>query len=142
MRDAYLKNYEKYLRSIEIYAKASGIVISRKDEAEEGSYSHTRRRITIDPDLPPAMEIAVLLHELGHAIDMASIKAPKMKVIDNIYYDFDRGTKSSKKRSVVLDMEKRAWYYGRAIAKMLRIRLGKWYDSTQQSCLYSYRNYR
>jgi uncharacterized protein with von Willebrand factor type A (vWA) domain len=88
--------------------------------------------------LDDSTEIATLLHELGHQFDDALKDPKKRKKYDKAYPAFYKGQASEKQKKLVLECEKRAWEYGKAIAKKLRIKLGKWYEHEKEQALKEY----
>ena len=135
------KNYIKYRKVLTSYAKAIKIRIVYAPDAGDGSYIPARRKIRIDPDLTESSQIATILHELGHVLDDAVV--PPGNVRNKIQAAYGRiYTKNFTKqqRQVVLRCEKRAWNYGRAIASILNIKLGQWYDKEEKEALDAYRH--
>ena len=131
-----LKNYDLYLAKLKKYTRASRIKLVTNDI--ESSYSPTARRIRLDTDLPQSHVIASLLHELGHSMD--DLLVPKyLKSLDKAYTAIYKDKQTAAQMTLVIDCEKRAWDYGRKIATILNIRLGKWYDDYQKACLAAYR---
>lgn len=134
-----LKNYDKYLQQIELYARALKVEIIYKTDPSDGAYDQRGSKLTIDPDLSESCEIATLLHELGHATDYSLIDIKSSCKIFDAYskvYD-DGGTKKDLK--LVIESEVRAWDNGILIAKRLKIKLGKWYYMERESALNSYK---
>lgn len=134
-----LKNYEEYRNKILFYAKAMGIKMEFKDVDCGGQYMPSRRRIQIDKDLTQVEEIGVMLHELGHALDDHLIAIPGFTSIDRAYRAVYNKKYSPNQLRIVVECEKRAWKYGKVIAKMLNIRLGKWYDKCTRAAVADYR---
>jgi Zn-dependent peptidase ImmA (M78 family) len=139
VRGRKLKNYDKYLEKIEHYAQACEITIKYGQEDGDGSYSPARRTVKIDENLSDSAELATLLHELGHVLDDSTrqrFEEPKLSSAYNAVYN----KKPTKKQiELVLECEEAAWVYARAIAKKLRIPLGKWFDDEMKDGLDSYR---
>lgn len=135
-----LPNYDKYMQRLETFAKILGIKIEYGQEDGEGSFSPSHRKIKLDTDLQPSEEVATLLHELGHAIDDMLVDKTIERSI-NAAYSIIYDTKGTvKQRDIVMNCEKRAWHYGRKIAKQLKIKLGKWYRNQELDCLRRYRD--
>lgn len=134
-----LRKAEEYLGKIYQYADAVDIRIEVKASADDGVYLPARRKIVIDKDLDPSEEVAILLHELGHALDDALAKKSMEKRVDSAYKAIYAKKPTRKQRDFVMGCELRAWEYGRGIAKKLRIPLGKWYDRVRDESLKSYR---
>jgi hypothetical protein len=134
-----LKNYELYIDKLKAYAKACEISIVYRTEPCDGAYIPTRREVVLDPDLEESTEVAVLLHELGHSLDDSLFTKTYDRKLDRALTAADNGTATPEQVEMVIECEKRAWVYGRSIAKRLRIRLGKWYDKEESNNLLSYR---
>lgn len=131
-----LKYYDEYLARLKKYTKASGIKLWLDDM--ESSYSPAARRLRLDTDLEQTHVIASFLHELGHSLD-DSLAARSSRSLDKAYTAIYKEKHTPKQMDLVIECEKRAWEYGRKIAKILKIRLGKWYDDYQKECLAAYR---
>lgn len=134
-----LKHFDKYLGKLNNYASALGITIRYTDIDDEGAYSPHTKRINIHPDLPNSMELGVLLHELGHAGDATIVGPNHDETLDYAYQEMHHYKHSKKQLKIVIQAEERAWTYGRTIAKMLKIPLGKWYDEVEKECLNTYK---
>lgn len=137
-----LKNYEKYLNALKMYADAIRIKVVYKNSAEDGIYIPSRRRIEIDLDLPESFEIAILLHELGHSMDTVFAGEKIERSIDRAYKAIYKRKGTDIQNQLVMDCERRAWNYGRSIAKTTGIPLGKWYLEAEKHCLSSYKSER
>lgn len=135
-----LKYYGEYRDRIEQYAAACGIKIKYDNKDGEGSYEPHKRLIRIDPNLSDSCEIAVLLHELGHCLDNNLLTKKIDKKLSKAYTAVYRARETKKQLAIVVRCEIRAWKYARAIAKKLRIPLGKWFDDIQKYCIYDYKN--
>lgn len=134
-----LANCEEYFLTLKCYAKALKIKIIYAHIDCEGIYIPNRRTIKLDPDLDDQELIATLLHELGHSLDDALVTKTTYRHLDKAYprvYD-NKGTKQQ--LQTVLSCEKRAWICGKAIAKRLKIPLGKWYNRISKRNLRTYR---
>lgn len=123
-----LKHYKAYLKALRLYSKSHRIKILHVDESEYGEYSHSRRRIKIDDDLSNSCEIAVFLHELGHAMDADILSLPPNSKLEVAYAKYYKNKATKAQHALVKACERRAWAYGRVIASTLKIQLGKWYD--------------
>jgi hypothetical protein len=135
-----LKNYLKYMEKLEHYAETLGLRIISREESSEGAYNHNNSTIVIDPDLSESKEIAVLLHELGHAMDYhLTNKKLSPKIWSAYHYVLGDTPPSQDKLETVMAAEVRAWENGAVIAKRLKIPLGKWYASERKSALLNYR---
>ena len=134
-----LKNYSKYLKKIELYAKAIGIKIEYKTEYDDGAYIPSKRKIRLDPDLSPTRDIAVLLHELGHALDDHLINKKYSIAINAAYRALENDRQTMNQRALILECEYRAWRYAKVLAKKLQIPLGSWFFSVKNEYLKEYR---
>lgn len=134
-----LKNYEAYVKTIRLYAKAIGVKIVYEDQDGDGAYVPKYRKIRVDPDLSETRELSVLLHELGHMWDFALIDKTTERKVDFASKAVYKNKATTKQLRFLIQCERRAWNYGRAIAKKLGIPLGKWYERVQNDCLSSYR---
>lgn len=123
-----LKHYEKYKEKLLKYASGLELRVEFKEEFSEGIYLPSKRLIRVDTELDESTEIAVLLHELGHAIDDAMTEEALLGPIGKAYSALYKGKPTTKQVTLVLKCEANAWELGKMIAKQLRIPLGKWYD--------------
>jgi hypothetical protein len=136
-----LKHYDRIIQSLEQYAKAIKLKIIRRSENSEGTYVPLRKIIYLDKDLDESEEVAVLLHELGHAHDLAMLGHKEfMRTIDPAFDAANAGNATTEDMYIILCCESRAWEYGEALAKTLGIRLGKWFHNYKQECLDAHRN--
>jgi hypothetical protein len=139
MSDRDLKKYDEYLEILKIYAKCIGIKLKIGDFDDEGMWLPYTNTIKVDKYMSNADEIATILHELGHAIDDAFDMSYKLGDI-HAAYEAVYNTKATKKqKSLVIKCERLAWKNGRAIAKQLKIRLGKWYTEVEKESINSYK---
>lgn len=139
-----LKKYEQYRSRLLMYAKALNIKIEYTTNIDsDGVYIPLRKLIKIDSDIGESEEIAALLHELGHVDDdslTATVQgSKKFKALNKAYTKVYKNKHSKKQSAMVLRCERRAWKYGRALAKKLRIKLGRWYDLYMQQCIQDYK---
>lgn len=135
-----LKNYSKYMVSLHRYARAAKIRIRFEDgDFGGGEYDVHTRIIRIDPEEPPAIRVAVLLHELGHAFDEVIMDRAYNKSLARAYNKFYKESHTEYQKSLVLQCELRAWKYGRGLAKLLKIPLGRWYYECKNNSIRSYR---
>lgn len=140
MKGRVLKNHSRYLEKINAYAEAVGVNIEYSHIDSEGSFSPSRRRININPDLSDSEEIAVLLHEFGHFLDDSILHLKPDHELNIAYGRVYQGDPTAHQSALVLECEKRAWEYGKVVAKKLRIPLGKWYVECRQYCLKEYKS--
>ena len=135
-----LKHYDKYFKIIEKFAKAINLKIERKSVAGDGAFIHSRSKIVIDQDLEQSSEIAVLLHELGHAIDLSRQDEFETAVY-NLAYNavYDDNLCTEKHLQEVLKWEISAWKTARGLASLLKIKLGEWFDEEERDGLDSYK---
>lgn len=138
MCNTRLTKHAEYIQRLERFAKVLGIKVEYAPEDGEGSYSPAHKKIKIDPDLSPSEEVATFLHELGHAVDDMLIDDKVYALIDEAYTLVYKDKVTPKQQALVMNCERRAWQYGRSIAKQLKIRLGKWYTSVERDCLRRY----
>ncbi len=134
-----LKHYGRYIRYIKAYCSAIHLSLEFSNKDDEGAYIPSLRKIRVDPDLPESSQLAVLLHELGHVLDDTLLAKKKFRQMERAYMKVYSHKCSKKQKRVVYRAELRAWEYGRVIAKILDIRLGKWYDKYRSKCLQGYR---
>lgn len=134
-----MKNFKTYLKKILHYAKAIRVKVSFIDNyIDDGVYMSHGRKIVLDGTLEDKELIAILLHELGHELD-ASLRPPVDKKIDNAYVKVYKNKATRNQINLVLKTERRAWSYGKVIAKKLGIPLNLWYYETMTSCIKSYK---
>lgn len=134
-----LKNYDIYIDKIKLYIDACELTLEYRDIDGDGMYIPSRRVIKLDKDLPESTEIATLLHECGHTLDDALHDPIMEKKLDKCYKAVYKDKASYDQKQLVVACEERAWVFGRAIAKKLRIRLGKWFDVEEKEALDSYK---
>lgn len=135
-----LKHYHAYMERLKAYAEAVGLDIKYGDlDGEDGYFSPHRRYIKIDNDLSESYEIAIILHELGHSLDDTVADMKTESEADTAYSAMYRDKATKKQNKIVIACEKRAWKYGRKLAKQLDIRLGKWFDEAKSECLKAYK---
>ena len=136
-----LKNFPIYLEKIKKWCKASGVHIrSKKSLPCEGVYYPHNKTIAYSEELSESEIISCLLHEIGHLLDDYTNKDKYSHIhfvqgIDNIQA-VKRLTKRQKKK--VVDTEVSAWKNAEALAKILKIPLGKWYYKDKKEALKSY----
>jgi len=141
MRDDYLPNYQNYLEKLLLFAQSKKIkVIYPSRMGDIGYYDPEKRSIGLDPLLSKQEEIAVFLHELGHAIDDSLRFGSELeKKLDKVYRRYYANKRINKKEmKLIRNCEHRAWRYAKSIAKMLNISLGKWFYVVKKECLEGY----
>ena len=139
-QDPQLKHYDDYKARLINFALAHEIEV-RFVPGGEDAWLPAKRIIRIDEEQSDVDKIASLLHELGHAIDeLTNINEKKIAELEDAYKVVYTAKRiSSKRKRTVLSHERKAWKIGRAIAKVLKIRLGKWYTDIEHRCLEAYK---
>lgn len=137
---ASLKNYDAYASSIRLYCKTIRIKLEFSAVDGDGAYVPARRLIRVDPELSEANTIAVLLHELGHLLDDTILNKEKFREVEKAYTSLHKRKLRPGHKKTIIRTEVRAWEYGRVVAKILGIRLGKWYDSARAECIKAYKS--
>lgn len=134
-----LKHYERYRTLLQVFAKACRLRI-RYSHTREDSFVPTRNRVNIEKGQEESEEIAVILHELGHFLDYTTAPEKWTTELDKAYrMAYADKRMSPRNRRMVLACERRAWKYGRRLARQLKISLGRWYDEHEDACLKSYK---
>lgn len=134
-----LKNFDVYLQKLEHYAKASRLKLEYCERITCGGlFIPSKRKIVVESDLTDSDTIATILHELGHSIDDSLLTQGSERTIDKAYTAFAKGTHTPEQKRNLMHCERRAWRFGKAIAKRLQIKLGKWYADSRQYALKSY----
>jgi hypothetical protein len=138
---ACLPRYETYLKSIRLYCRAIQLKLEFSAADGDGAYVPSRRIIRVDPELSEASTIAVLLHELGHVLDDTTIKKAKFREVERAYTRLHKAPHrlSPVHSKTIIRTERRAWEYGRVVAKILGIPIGRWYDKTMAGCIKAYK---
>lgn len=139
-------DFNLYYNKIIDYAKLCSVTIlhveTLTDKTEKnGVFLGDYRTINISGQMGEAELICTLLHELGHFEDDCNHKEDPAVVIayDKLYKD--KKLTPIQKNKILLS-EKRAWDYGRGIAKKLNIPLGSWYNKSEKKALATYRAVR
>lgn len=135
-----LKNFDKYLQKLELYARAINIKIEYKEEAGDGIYIPTLRKIRIDPDLEDSTTIATFLHELGHHQDDLTENNMHKSSLHRAYENVYAEKPTVHQVKLVLECETKAWKQAELIASKLKIKLGKWFYSEKTSALKGYKD--
>lgn len=133
-----LSKYKLYVKYIQLYAKAIHMRLEFSAYDGDGAYVPSRRLIRVDPELSEAATIAVLLHELGHVLDDTLMSKKRFREVERAYKNLDT-PRYKKHKKAILRTERRAWEYGRVIAKILGIPLGKWYDKARDCRIKAYK---
>lgn len=134
-----LKYYKFYRRSLLKYVKAIGWKIMRGHYETDGMMVPSGKYIQLDKELSQSDEIAAILHELGHTMDDTIMNLGNHQRVEIAYNAIYTKRYTKAQLDLVMATERKAWKYGRVIANMLQIRLGKWYTKYQNQCLRSYR---
>ncbi len=134
-----LKHYSRYKQKINFYCKAVGLKLIYRAEPSEGVYLPSRHQVIIDSDLEETTEIAIILHELGHALDDALSLKRDLNKRDDAYKVIYKTKYTQQQLRRVIKCEVCAWKTGRYIAKILKIKLGLWYTIVQNESLKSYK---
>ena len=135
-----LKNYIEYLQKLELYMEVLNIKLEYKEYPEDGCFLPQARKIILDPDLTETNTLGTLLHELGHVLDDSVLAGnPISEKITAIYKKIYKEEVTEAQLGVVIACEKRAWGYGRAIARQLKIPLGKWYNIIENEAIKDYK---
>lgn len=141
-----LRNMDVYMSAIEEYCNVTNIKLVEVPEFEGcGEYNPNNRTIKYDNSLSDSEIISTLLHELGHYQD--DLRNPNKYGGTHHYYGRTRLERqyvylTAKQKQAIWDTETEAWKNGRAIAKQLKIKLGKWFDKDETSSLNTYRPIR
>ncbi len=135
-----LKHFELYKDRLLDYAAAHNLKVIMSDSDGDSTFVPATRTIKIDPELEPTEEIASFLHELGHFFDdtLRIDGSPEWEALNNAYRTVYRKNCTDDQLTLIIACELRAWKNGRAIARTLKIRLGKWYDAYKFECLRAY----
>ena len=132
--------FTKYLLKLIAYANLQGVKVQFKEGVED-KFIPSRGLILIDGDIEDYNEelIVALLHELGHVYDDKHQTVKDQKRCNKTY---PRIYSKNPPKSVVksaLMFERRAWKYGKAIAKELGVTISKLYEEQQIECLEAYK---
>lgn len=135
-----LKHYEKYVKTIRSYARGMQIKVIL-EEGDNGASSPTRKYIKVGVDQSETGVIATLLHELGHMHDFTLVRRRSVNALMKYHDLLDKGKIRQVQLRRIVKGEERAWAYGKIIAKMLGIPIGKWYDEHARDAIRTYRNH-
>lgn len=136
-----LKNYELYVKNIRLFCKSIRLRLQFSAADGDGAYLPARRIIRVDPELSESETIAVLLHELGHVLDDTMLNKARFRDVTRAYTNLNQERPlTSVQRRTIIRTEERAWEYGRVVAKILGIPLGRWYDKKMAYCLKAYKS--
>lgn len=133
-----LKHYETYIKLIRSYAKGIHLKIEFVD-GDNGVFSAQLRRIRCGTEQDETAIVATLLHELGHALDDALVNRKTFRAMSKAYIALEHKKANAKQRRAIVKTEQRAWAYGKIIAKILCIPLGKWYDTYSRRYIREYK---
>lgn len=137
--DGTLKHYETYIQKLEDFAKSIGIKVVRRQESHDGAWIPAKNKITLDVDLSEIDEVSTFLHELGHCLDDTLFDDGKLiNSTHRSYYAVYYGKPTKIQLEKVVEVERRAWKFGKRLARRLGIRLGKWYDDAVKMSIRSY----
>lgn len=136
MADRALKHYHEYKTRLEWFARGTGVKIKYSKKVNESMWEPKTKTVTIDSNMPQDMELAILLHELGHSLDfMLEPKGPEFeKAYDSFYIE----TETPEQIVLVISTELKAWKYAEKIANRLKITLGDWFYKVKDDCLATY----
>ena len=141
-----MKNFELYYNKLLDFSRLCGVSVYlffdesgesskyHNDLVDLGEFDPVKRSISVNANMPKSSQIAVFLHELGHFYDhMADPRRYASKKLIGAYssYLLEKPI-SPKNLKIVVDCEKRAWHHGKAIARVLKIPLGRWYEKERQ----------
>lgn len=133
MRKGSIKNYDIYFNKLLDFAKLCEVKVyftelkETEEEKDLGEYLYTARSINLNSSMTEKETIAILLHELGHFIDH---KFNKRSLSTERAYDRLNNNLAitPKQKELIVACERKAWEYGRGIAKMFNIPLGTWFE--------------
>ena len=139
-----MKNFNLYFNKLLEFSKVcnvsvyleNGVSLKEKDSSIElGEFDPRGRVISLNSKNPEPVQIATFLHELGHFYDhMKDPKFSNSKKLNKAYSSYIREKPvTAEEKKKIIECERRAWFYGKVIAKILNIPLGKWYDK-ERSC--------
>lgn len=142
MKSGKVKNFNIHFQKLIDYAKLCKIEIHKKksltsDETEEGKFTEEDRHIDLSWEMNQKELLATLLHELGHFEDYMVVSSKKLDRAYNLLNE-DKPITLIEKRLIV-KCEKRAWAFGRILAKKFNIPLGYWYSREEQKALATYK---
>ena len=134
-----LANYKQYYDKLEHFIHASGLKLLVTSTVDGGEYRPRSRTVVIDDSLDESEEIAIILHELGHAF--VDFDPPVTSYLYAVYKRYEESKPlTPAERVEIMSTERSAWIMGEHIAKLLHIPLGKWYRSVKNSCLAGHQN--
>lgn len=141
-----LKNYQLYLKKVKAYARLCEVSIIFKKEVDgTGEYRPGRREVAIERGLGQSAIISTLLHELGHFMD--DLRNPTNNFANRFHNDGRTAIEkelylTQRQKNQVLKLEKEAWKNAEALARQLKIPMGRWFYQDKESSLNSYRAIR
>ncbi len=133
--------FTKYLLKLVTHANLHGIKVQFK-VGEEDRYIPSRNLIIIDGDIEDYDEdtLISLLHELGHVYDREHHTPKDIPKFNKAYPTIYNSNPPKSIVKYALMFERRAWRYGKDIAKRLGITLSSEYDKQAKLCIQDYRN--
>lgn len=141
-----LRNYKIYLKKIKAQCRLMGLKIKWvKDMSCYGEYNPNKRTITIARNQSESEKISTLLHEMGHFID--DTRNPNRFAMKYHFHGYGKLEKeyavlTVNQKDAVMRAEMSAWKNARALARQLKIPLGKWFYTDETRCLNTYRPIR
>lgn len=146
-----MKNFNLYFNKLLEFSKVcnvsvfleNGVSLKETDSSIElGEFDPRRRTISLNSGISERAQIATFLHELGHFYD--HIKDPKFsnskKLIRAYSCYISEIPVSAEDKRRIIECERRAWNYGRVIAKILKIPTGRWYEKERKEGMSFYRS--
>jgi len=122
-------------------SKALGIKVAFIHYPGNGAWHPAVNKISVDRDLEGTELVSTILHELGHVVDdLANRSDREWRKLDKAYSKVYKNKASTKQLRLVLKHERRAWTFGREIARLLKIKLGKWYDRDEKDSIADYKS--
>lgn len=131
--------FTKYLLKLVTYANLQGIKVQFKENTED-RFIPSKNLIIIEGDIEDYNEelLIALLHELGHVYDDQRQTPKDIKKCNQTYPRIYAKNPPMRIIKNALMFERRAWRYGKLIAKNLGITLTKMYKQQQEECLLAY----
>lgn len=136
-----LKHYNLYMTKLIAFANCLGLKVIIRATEEDGFFSAKRNCIVVDEELSQANKVAVILHELGHAVQHYFGSELSWTKVSTAYSKTNTNI-THKQVKTLVQYETEAWNIGFIIADILRIPKGKWLHSTKKYYVDHYRNYK